>query len=587
MALIRKALHAMAPAMICIAAPALAQDHAEGLWFGELAVDAATTLTIVVEVTRGEDGSLTGSLDSPDQNAFGMPLSDLVARDDLLSFLLPAIGARYEGKWDPAGEKWIGTFFQAGQSWPLELTAGRQEDRPTPIALPSDWSIPDDDAIAAVLDDRIAGRAGAGIVAGILEQDEDGPRLRFVARGPNNDAGFDADTVFEIGSMTKVFTALILADMALAGEVSLDDPVAKYLPEGASMPTRGGKQITLRQLSHQTSGLPRLPDNMPYGDPENPYADYTEELLLEFLGQYELTRDIGSEYEYSNLGVGLLGYVLARAAGTDYESLVRARILDPLGMHDTAIALTDSMEARFAKPHDAYMRVAKPWDIPVIGGAGALRSNARDMLTFLAATLDPDSPIGEAMQLTVSERYGTENGPQYGLGWMLAGAPSGMAYHHGGGTGGFRTHMALQPEHQRAVVVLTNAAIEPSVSDIAMHLIAGLPVANETPVPPPPAPVPEREEIALSSAQLDHVVGTYQLAPGVTVEVVRPSDAEHDGVTAQLSGQPAFPIFASSPLEFFWKVVDARLVFTEEAGEVTGATLFQNGREFPLTRIEP
>ena len=186
------------------------------------------------------------------------------------------------------------------------------------------------------------------MVLGVLEP----AGTRIVARGPAGAPAFDAGTVFEIGSMTKVFTALLLADMALKGEIALDDPVEKYLPDGATMPVRNGKAITLRHLTMQNSGLPRLPDNMPYADPEDPYADYTEQNLLDFLAGYELPRDPGAEYEYSNLGVGLLGHVLARAAGKDYETLLRERILDPLGMDDTAIALSPAMQARFATPHD-------------------------------------------------------------------------------------------------------------------------------------------------------------------------------------------------------------------------------------------
>ena len=578
--MVKRILVAITGLFMMMASPALAQQ-AEGLWFGTLEVDAATSLAIVVEISRDGDGALTGTIDSPDQNAFGMPLTEVSGEDGKLAFVQAAIGARYEAGWNADKQAWTGTFFQGGFSWLLDLTAGRQEDRREPVLLPAEWEIPADTALGDLLARRIAGREGAGIVAAVLEPGENGPVTRIVSRGPYSDAGFDGDTVFEIGSMTKVFTALLLTDMALKGEVSLDDPVARYLPDGAVMPTRNGAEITLSQLSHQISGLPRLPDNMPYGDPDDPYADYTEALLLEFLGRYALTRDIGGQYEYSNLGVGLLGYVLARAAGEpDYESLVRHRILYPLGMQDTAITLTPGMQGRFATPHDIYMRPASPWAIPVIGGAGALRSTANDMLIFLAATLDPQSPIGPAMELAVAERYVPGEGAQYPLGWMLARAPSGDVLHHGGGTGGFRTHMAVQPARNRAVVVLTNAAIEPSASDIAMHMITGMPPAHETPVPPPPSPAPVREEVSLDPAQLAHVAGTYAMAPGMVMNVV----LSDDGLTAQLSGQPAFPIFAMGPLEFFLKVVDARLVFSETDGVVTGATLFQNGREIPMER---
>ena len=266
------------------------------------------------------------------------------------------------------------------------------------------------------------------------------------------------------------------------------------------MPVRNGKAITLRHLTMQNSGLPRLPDNMPYADPEDPYADYTEQNLLDFLAGYELPRDPGAEYEYSNLGVGLLGHVLARAAGKDYETLLRERILDPLGMDDTAIALSPAMQARFATPHDPFMRPTKPWALPSLAGAGAMRSTAGDMLKFLAAALHPASPLAPAMAMTLSDRLGEADKQQTALGWMVGHPPSGEIVFHGGGTGGFRSFMVLQPAKSRAVVALTNSALEPSAQDIALHAIMGSPVAKAGPVPEAPPPVTTRQQVTLTTA---------------------------------------------------------------------------------------
>src|SRR5690606_15911585 len=185
------------------------------------------------------------------------------------------------------------------------------EEPRAPEPLPANWEIPADAEIESLIAARIAPRAGQGLVLGVIEPEG----RRVVAGGPQGAAGFDGDTVFEIGSISKVFTAMILADMAAKGEVSLDDPAEKFLPAGATMPSRGGRRITLADLSTHVSALPRLPDNLAYGDAADPYADYTEALLLEFLADHQLTRDIGSQAEYSNLAVGLLGYLLGRAAG--------------------------------------------------------------------------------------------------------------------------------------------------------------------------------------------------------------------------------------------------------------------------------
>jgi len=200
-----------------------------------------------------------------------------------------------------------------------------------------------DAEIKRILTDRIDQQhQSVGIVVGVIEA---GGR-RIVAHGSlakDDRRPLDGGTVFEIGSMTKVFTSLLLADMVSRGEVALTDPVAKYLPAEVKVPERGGVKITLQHLAMHTSALSRLPSNLNPKDANNPYADYTVQQLYEFLSSAELARDIGSRYEYSNLGAGLLGHVLARRAGMDYETLVRKRILDPLGMKNTSIAKSRSI----------------------------------------------------------------------------------------------------------------------------------------------------------------------------------------------------------------------------------------------------
>jgi serine-type D-Ala-D-Ala carboxypeptidase/endopeptidase len=261
------------------------------------------------------------------------------------------------------------------------------------------------DEIREILVKRIDQQKQAvGIVVGVIEP---GGR-RVVAYGnlANGDSRtLDGDTIFEIGSITKVFTSLLLADMVNRREVALDDPAAKYLPELVQMPERSGKSITLHDLSTHTSGLPRLPSNFKPKDPFNPYADYSVDDLYQFLSGYELPRDPGSEFEYSNLGGGLLGHVLACRAGTDYENLIRSRITQPLGMPDTRITLSSSMKQRMATGHSGMLAPVANWDLPTLAGAGALRSSANDMLTFLEAFLGyRESPLAPAMKAMLEVR---------------------------------------------------------------------------------------------------------------------------------------------------------------------------------------
>ena len=186
-----------------------------------------------------------------------------------------------------------------------------------------------DDEMRKLLVERVdTYRHSVGIVVGIVEPT--GRRVIAYGKGSKEDGTpVDGDTVFELASVTKAFTSLLLADAVTRGEVALSDPVAKYLPPSVRMPERGGRSITLHDLATHTSGLPREPSNLQPKDPSNPFADYSVEQLYEFLSGYQLTRDIGSEFDYSNLGAGLLGHVLAQRAGTDYETLVRARITGP------------------------------------------------------------------------------------------------------------------------------------------------------------------------------------------------------------------------------------------------------------------
>jgi len=195
--------------------------------------------------------------------------------------------------------------------------------------------------------------------------------------GPDDPRVPDGETIFEIGSVTKVFTSLLLSQMVLDKKVKLDDPIAKYLPASVHVPTRNGKQITLLDLSTHHSGLPR--------EPSHP-SDYTLEQVYDFLNHYQLTRDPGAAYEYSNFGAGLLGQILAMRAGTDYETLLRTRITEPLQMNHTAIHPTEAMKANLI---DGYHGDQKSAAIPinVLAPAGAIRSNVDDMLIFLAAKI--------------------------------------------------------------------------------------------------------------------------------------------------------------------------------------------------------
>lgn len=433
---------------------------------------------------------------------------------------------------------------------------------------------PSDPEIRKMLAARVgAENNGAAIVVGVV--DANGRRIvSYGSLAKDDTRKLDGDTVFEIGSMTKVFTSLVLMDMARHGEVSLTDPISKFLPDSVKVPERNGRKITFADLSTQSSGLPRLPDNINPKDPDNPYADYTVQQLYDFLSGYKLTRDIGAQYEYSNLGVGLLGHVLSLRAGTGYEALVRSRICDPLGLKDTRVTLTPEMKARLAVGHSGGLQVVENWDIPTLAGAGALRSTANDMLTFLAANLGfVKTPLAQDMADEVSVRR-SAGAPdmEIAYAWHIQTKDGNSIVWHNGGTGGYRTYMGYDPKARVGVVALTNVSTPQGVDDIGRHLLnASYPLLK---IDAPAA----RQQVTLDTKTYDRYVGQYQLGPAASMTMSRDGDRFY----TQLTGQPKFEVFAESETKFFLKVVDAQLTFTADASQVT---LHQNGRDIVAKRM--
>ncbi len=558
----------------------------DGDWVGVLAITPTTSLRVVFHIHTGPHGTLV-NLVSLDQGAASLPVDGLERKGDHVELSMEALQATYEASLSDGGKTMTGTFSQGLGSFPLVL----KRDAPIPPAAAkpaeaaatgaSAWAAPSDAAIDQILNERIdVQKQGVGIVVGLI----DAHGRRFISEGAFDqvdDRPVGHDTIFEMGSITKVFTATLLTLAVERGEVKLDDPVAKYLPAIVHMPERGGKQITLRDLAQHMSGLPRMPSNFAPKDANNPYADYDDAQLFAFLSSYALPRDIGSKWEYSNLGVGLLGEVLARRAGMSYPALVKRRILDPLGMTSSGITLTPEEAKRFAIGHDGYLRPTAHWDLAALAGAGALRSDADDMLTFLAANIGlTPTPLKSAMDATLAvKRIPNLPNNEQALGWDVRHSPYGDIIWHNGGTGGFRTMIAFNPAVKVGVVVLTNVANESGGDDIAFHILAGAQLSALT--PPGPAPGEGRTVVSLGADKLDALVGHYQMGPGVSVTVTR--DGDH--LFAQLTGQSAYELFPESATDFFFKVVDAQLKFTlGPNGRATGFVLHQNGKDLPGTR---
>jgi D-alanyl-D-alanine-carboxypeptidase/D-alanyl-D-alanine-endopeptidase len=446
-------------------------------------------------------------------------------------------------------------------------------------------AFPSNDAIRAMLGPRIAsgdGMSGVnlGLVVGLIEPA--GRRVVGVGRRAKDDTRpLDGDTVFEIGSVTKVFTALLLAEMVQRGEAALTDSIARFLPPDAKAPERNGRAITLADLATHTSGLPRMPSNFAPATPANPYSDYGAEQILQFLSGHTLTRDVGAQYEYSNFGAGLLGLLLARRANTSYEALLRDRVLGPLGLTSTSITLSPELRARLTPGHSAALVPVSAWDFPAQGGglagAGGLRSTANDMLAFLAANLGQmRTPLAPAIAALLAARRPTGQPVlDIGLGWHVVTQKDREIVWHNGGTGGYRSFVGYDAKARRGVVVLSNTMTSMGVDDIGVHLL--------NPSVPIAIPQPPRRQATVDPKLFDGYVGRYALRPDFILTVTR----DESRLFVQATGQGRFELFAESDRSYFARVAEILITFeTDDTGRAGSLVLSQGGQKVVGKRIE-
>ena len=328
----------------------------------------------------------------------------------------------------------------------------------------------------------------------------------------------DGNTIFEIGSVTKIFTVLLLADMVQHGEVQLGDPVAKYLPSTVHIHVRNGRPITLLDLATQTSGLPFFPAGVPLdGRAVDAVAKYTPRQLYDYLSTWNPTRDSGSKWEYSNTSFGLLGLALAYRGGVTYESNIRDRIIKPIGLESTALTLSADMKSRLAIGHDAKLRPAPPVDMPAFEAAGSLRSTANDLLSFLACFLGlKRTSLDPAMASMLSTR---RPGPsfQQALGWWIVALKDGATgfVFHGGQTSGFASSVGFDPETHVGVVVLSNGSEDDG--GLAWHLLRpAFPVAAST----AEKAREERQDISLQPELANLYAGQYRVNEGPSAGMI-------------------------------------------------------------------
>ena len=332
--------------------------------------------------------------------------------------------------------------------------------------------LPADSVIRAVVSGRVDSGRNAGIVVGLIDADGS-TRWMSYGRGPGS-AAFDDHTLFEIGAITGTFTATLYADMVAKGIVRHNQPVAELLPPRTVVPSRAGRTITLWNLATHTAGLPQTPADVAPVDPTNPRAGFDEARLTAFLSRYTLPRDIGTAFEYSPLGMGLLGHALASRMGVPFEQLLADRVLRPLRLDETAITLTPEARTRLAPGHDSTGKPVEGGDHAALPGAGALHSSVHDLLRYLATNITPlGSPVAAALRYTQRLHFQTDVPTRaIGLGWQRIVSSSGdTLVTHGGVTAGYASFVGFDPRRRVAVVVLSNSAN--AVDDIGLGLLQG------------------------------------------------------------------------------------------------------------------
>lgn len=441
-------------------------------------------------------------------------------------------------------------------------------------AAPPDLNAPKTDArirslITPYLDAEIVDGLSVGIVSG------DKSKTYHFGKTSTNGTTPNDQTVYEIGSVSKVFTGILLADAAIRNEVSLDQPAQELLRDVAKMPKKGDKDITLADLSTHWSGLPRLPSNMRNVGGNNPYSDYTSDLAIEFLNSHELGRAPGQQMEYSNLAVSFLGHLLCRQAGKSYDDLLSERIAGPIGMTSTTVTGNAEVLKRLATGHSTVGKPHSTWEFADMPGAGGIRSSVVDMIKFARANLDPpQDDFGKALDLAWQQhRAGDAQNFAMGLGWHIA--RDGTTRWHNGQTGGFHSMLMISRDFEAAVVVLSNTAtmeIDRLGEDL-IRLLAGANVQPRT----------FEASVKVAEGKMQRCEGKYQLVPGVNFDV----NLVKGRLMVQLTGQPAFEVFAKSETEWFYKVVPASLTFKKEVdGEFQELELYQNGIRQTAKRIK-
>lgn len=412
-------------------------------------------------------------------------------------------------------------------------------------------------------------KLSVGIAVAIIENGQ----VSFINVGVANKETaqeIDQNTLFEIGSVSKVMTSTALATFVDEGTLKLSDPVQNYLPKSVKLPMKNDKAITFESLASHRSGLPRLPSNMQFSNPLNPYVDYTTEMMYEFLNQYTLPREVGESPEYSNLAVGLLGHTLAKIDDMNYEQMLMQRVLKPLKMKDTFVEVPKSSLTRRSIGHNGYLETTDYWQLPAMAGAGAVVSDATDMALYLKANMQQNE-LASAIKLTHQPTAEFGNSlTKVGLGWIIQGTADGDVYMHNGQTGGFASFIGFNPTSHKGIVILSNTSI--LMDEVGYSYLTNSLASLKLTTP-----------VKVAEAELAKLIGRYELVPGFILSITH----DEDKLFVQGTGQPRLPLTANSINEFVNNAVKARIQFELDAnGIATSLTMYQGGQTLPGKKLK-
>jgi D-alanyl-D-alanine-carboxypeptidase/D-alanyl-D-alanine-endopeptidase len=374
--------------------------------------------------------------------------------------------------------------------WSIGSSTKSEPDRlpaRAPIALADLKAALDAEFAPVVNDGLLKESTGCGIVIGVIDHGD----LRVFTYGAAR-----PDSIFEIGSVTKTFTGLALAQLAADGKVMLDDPLRPFLfPEDAAGPT--SSEITLLDLATHRSGLPSVPENLAPKDSSDPFATYDRVAVHQYLASRGTARPADAKYLYSSFGIALLGYALAQRTGVPYPQLIRNEISRPLRMDDTVFTLSPTQAQRLMQGHDANLDPidAGLGDGGIFAGAIGAKSTAADLLIYLDANLNPDryatasATLPAAIAIDHQLRGAVDQNTQVAFSWLYE-MKSGR-YEHGGTTPGFTAHIEFQPKQDRGIVVLYNRSDEiqgqdrfvDRVAENIDELMSGTPAARIDTIP--------------------------------------------------------------------------------------------------------